>query len=426
MLIDKIVAQVGGELILLSDIEEQFALLKESNPAMKEEDKCVIVQNVLGQRLLVNQAKLDSLMVSDQEVETQLDARIDQILSYMGNDVGKFESYYGESIASVKAKFREDLKSQLYAQRMQGSLMEKIAITPSEVKDFFHSIHPDSLPYFNAEVEIAEIFYEPKPNAEQLQIAEDRLKELRKRIVDGEDFQELATKYSDDPGSARVGGDLGTQKRGTFVPEFEAAAFSLEPQEMSDIVQSEFGFHLIQLIEQRGNNIHTRHILIRPEITWQDLELAEIRLDSVRSAILDDSLSFSRAVKLYSSEGVQSYNNDGMMLNPKTGNTFIETSEIEDPNIFFTIDTMDVNDISAPFEVVTPSNEKRYRIVKLISRTAPHKASLEEDYSKILLAAKERKKTKYLDDWINGRIDQTFIQIDPRYEGCPNISAWLQ
>ena len=424
VLIDKILAQVGGELILMSDIEEQYALLKESNPGLTNEDKCVILQNILAQKLLVNQAKLDSLEVSDEEVETQLDARIDQILGYMGNDVGKFEDYYGESITSVKAKFRDDLRSQLYAQRMQASLMDQITVTPSEVKSFYNQIDKDSLPYFNSEVEIAEIFYVPEANENEKSIARSRLEEIRERIIGGEDFAELARIYSDDPGSARLGGDLGMQKRGTFVPEFEAAAFSLEKDEISDVVESEFGFHIIQLLEQRGNNIHTRHILINPEITWEDLELAQVTLDSVRNLILWDSITFSEAVKTYSSEDAQSYNNDGLMVNPKTGNTFFETADLE-PDIYFAIDTMGINDISAPLEVISPTNETLYRVIKLISRTDPHKASLSQDYTKILDAAKEHKKTRFLDSWINSRIDATFIQIDPMYASCPNLSNWL-
>jgi peptidyl-prolyl cis-trans isomerase SurA len=423
-LIDKILAQVGGELILMSDIEEQYALLKESNPELKEDDKCIILQNILSQKLLVNQAKLDSLEVSDEEVETQLDARIDQILGYMGNDVGKFEDYYGESITSVKAKFRDDLRSQLFAQRMQASLMDQITVTPSEVKYFYSQIDKDSLPYFNSEVEIAEIFYEPKANENEKEIARSRLEDIRERIIGGEDFAELARIYSDDPGSARLGGDLGIQKRGTFVPEFEAAAFSLEQNEISDVVESEFGFHIIQLLEQRGNNIHPRHILITTEITWQDLEFAEVRLDSIRNLILWDSITFSQAVKKYSSEDAPSYNNDGMMVNPKTGNTFFETADL-DPDIYFSIDTMQISDISAPIEVISQANETLFRLVKLISRTDPHKASLDQDYTKILGAAKEHKKTRFLEDWINSRINETFIQIDPIYSSCPNLSIWL-
>jgi len=241
--------------------------------------------------------------------------------------------------------------------------------------------------------------------------------------VEGEaEFTAMAQKYSDD-GSARVGGDLGWAKRGRYVPEFEAAAYKLDPMEVSPVIETQFGFHIIQMLERRGNSIRVRHILIRPEITEEDLAIAESTLDSVRGQILDGALSFSQAVKEYSFEETQSYTNDGRVVNPATGNTFFEIGDL-DPDIYFAIDTVEVGGITAPFEFRSPTGETMFRIVQLQSRTAPHKADLELDYNRIMEAAKESKKNDYANQWIDTRVQRTYIHVDPMYASCPNLAKW--
>jgi peptidyl-prolyl cis-trans isomerase SurA len=422
--IDKVVATVGGELVLLSEIEEQLALMEAQSGVLPENARCNIADQIMASKLLLNQSKLDSIEVSDEEVEAQLDARIERILSFMQGDVQQFEDYYGQSIGEVKAQFREDLKNQILIERMRGNVMANVSVTPSEVKSFYNSIPVDSLPYFNSEVEIGEIVYKPEVNAEERQKAIDKLQELRTAIVDeGADFAELAGKNSVDFGSARAGGDLGWAKRGRYVPAFEAAAFNLEKDEISDIVESEFGFHIIQMLERRGNSIRVRHILIKPEITDADLQLAKEHLDSVRQLIQSDSITFSQGVKLYSNEDMQSYNNDGRIVNPATGNTFFEIGDL-DPDIYFTIDTMDVNEVSQPFEFRDESGEVFYRIVQLQSRTQPHKADLRQDYSKIKQAAIEAKKNEFISDWVQERVDATYINLDGSLKTCPELQKW--
>ncbi|MCO6488587.1 MAG: peptidylprolyl isomerase [Phaeodactylibacter sp.] len=422
--IDKVVATVGGELVLLSEVEEQHALMEAQSGVLPKDARCNIMDQLMASKLLVNQAKLDSIEVSDEEVEAQLDARIERILGFMNNDVTQFESYYGQTINEVKAQFREDLRNQILADRMRSEVMASVTVTPSEVKKFFESIPQDSLPYFNSEVEVGEIVYKPEVNKEERQKTIEKLESIRQRILDGEDFAELASKFSDD-GSARAGGDLGWAKRGKYVPEFEAAAFKLEKEEISPVVESEFGFHLIQMLERRGNSIHVRHILIKPEITDADLEKAKNHLDSVRQLIVSDSLTFSQAVKLYSNEDIQSYNNDGRMVNPATGNTFFEIGDLE-PDIYFTIDTMEVDAISQPFEFRDQVGDIYYRIVQLQSRTKPHKANLRQDYSKIQKAAIEAKKSEFINKWIKDRVEATYIDIDPMFTPCPVLAKWKE
>lgn len=342
----------------------------------------------------------------------------------MGNDVQQFEDYYGQTVTEVKATFREDLKNQILSERMRGRIMSDVTVTPSEVKRFFSLIPTDSLPYFNSEVEIGELVIIPQPNEAEKNKARQRLESIKKEIlVEGKDFAELAGKFSQDFGSARGGGDLGWTRRGQFVPEFEAAAYNLEPGEISEIVESQFGFHLIQLLERRGNTINSRHILLKPEVTEADLVKSERLLDSVRTLIMNDSISFSLAVKKYGDENQQSYNNDGRMVNPRSNNTFFEIGDL-DSDIFFVIDSMDVGGYSAPVRFSLPTKESAFRIVNLQSRTAPHQANLEQDYSKIQTAAIESKKSKFVDDWITGKVYSTFVNIDGQYGTCDNLSKW--
>jgi len=425
MVLDKVITKVGGELILLSDLEQEFALVnQQQGGVLPPEARCEILQNQIVTKLLLNQSRLDSIEVGAEEVEAQLEARIAQILNYMNGDEKQFEAYYGQSINAVKEEFREDLESQLRVERMQGQIVTNASVTPREVKKFFQNIPKDSLPYFNSEVELAEIVYPPKVNDEELEIARAKLVSYRDEILGGAAFEELAKKYSDDPGSARVGGDLGWQRRGTFVPEFEAAAYNLEEGEMSEIIKTEFGYHLLRLEGRRGNTVKVKHILVTPEITGDDLTAANNILDSLRIAITADSLTFSRAVKRFSDENEQSFTNDGFMINPKTGNSFFEIKDL-DPDIYFVLDTLTIGQISSPIEFRTPKGEVSYRIVKLISRTSPHTANLDQDYSKIRMAALEQKKGKFVNDWVLDHISDTFIEVDQGYHGCPNLQQIL-
>ena len=424
-IIDKVVATVGGEIVLLSDVEEQRALLQAQQGTLPENARCLILDQIMAQKLLVNQAKVDSLPLADAEVDAQLEARIDQILEYMNGDMTAFEDYYGQTVAEVKASFRADLRDQILSERMRGQIMADVSVTPSEVKAFFAQIPPDSLPYFNSEVELGELVLKPEINEVEKQRAIDQLAAVREALMEGADFAELAKKYSQDFASARIGGDLGWTKRGKFVPEFEAEAYNLDPGQISPIFESPFGYHILELVNRRGNSIKTRHILVRPEITDADLERTRLKLDSIRHLIVSDSLSFSQAVKKFGYEEVQSYNNDGRMRNPNTGNTFFEVSDLE-PDIYFTIDTMQTGGVSSAFSYEQPgANETFFHIVQLQSRTSPHKANLAQDYSKIREATINQKKGTFINEWIEDIVDQTFIQIDPLFDDkCGMLDKW--
>jgi peptidyl-prolyl cis-trans isomerase SurA len=423
--IDRVVATVGGEIILLSEVQEQFSYIKKEQPTLPDDYRCIVLQNLIVQKLLVNQAKLDSIDVKDEEVETQLNARIDRLMLYFNQDPKAIEDFYGQTIDQIKEQTRTDMRNQLLAERMQGDITAHATITPAEVQRFFKDIPPDSLPYFNAEVEIREIVYKPRVNEAEREKARKTVEELRTRIVDGgEDLATLARKYSDDPGSASNGGDLGWQKRGTFVPEFEAMAYKLDKNQVSTVVETEFGFHIIQMIERRGNLIHTRHILVKPAITDADLETAKAKLDTIRNLIVSNNLTFSEALKKHGDKNQASFNNDGRVANPRSGNTFFEVADL-DTEIFFAIDGLNPGGISKPTEFRTQDGATNFRLVQLVSRSKPHKADLRQDYGKIQTAALDQKKAEFTEKWVLEKLRSTYMSVGDMFAECPNLKEML-
>jgi len=424
--IEKVIAKVGGEYILYSELMAAFQYQKQNNPEISEEVLCPILEQMIAQRILINQAKLDSIIISDGEIEGQLDARITNILGMMGNDEQRFVEYYGKSIVEVKEDFREDIKQQLLAEKIQRSLLNEVVITPSGVKDFYDGIPSDSLPYLPSEVEISEIIMSPQVNDVEADLASKKLTEIKEKIMAGEEsFEDMARQYSEDPGSGANGGDLGWSNRGSFVTEFEAAAYDLDIDEISDIVETQFGYHILKLVDRRGNQLNLKHILVKPEITQSDLDITKSKLDSIRGLVASDSLDFVTAVRLHSDKETQSYNNIGRMANPATGDTFFETGDLP-PEIYFAIEELEIGDVSEPLEFQTPRGETRFRIVKLMSRTKPHKANLEQDYSRIQRFAKESKKNEYYNKWMKSRIKETYIELDEDFKDCSSSLNTLQ
>ncbi len=423
-ILDKVVATVGNEPVLLTDIEQQYLYMKERQPKLEATAKCGILENLLIQNLLLNQAKLDSIVVKDEEINSEVNTRVEEILKYMGNDEAQFQEYYNKNVSEVKTQMHDPVLQQILVRKMRQEILSKVTITPSEVKKFFNLMPKDSLPYLSSEVELAQIIYKPKVNAAQKKVAFEKITDIRRRItLEGEDFKKMAEKYSADLGSARNGGDLGLVKRGTFVPEFEGAAYNLEKDEISPVIETEFGYHIIQLIERKGNNIRCRHILIKPEITDEDIKSAALTLDSIRNKIVKDSLNFSVAVKKYSDKKSMSYDNDGLMMNPQTGSTTYEIKDL-DPDIYFAEDKLKVGEISPPIKQKDQTGETVFIIIKLLSRSTPHKANLQQDYKKISDAALENKKNTFLIEWLVSHADNTHIEIDPMFDNCGLLKKW--
>ena len=420
-LVDKVIAKVGSEYILLSEIEEEFAYAKSKDPGVSDDIKCVILDNMIAQKLVIYHAKIDSVEITDAEVETQLDYRFESVLRQMNGDEAFFEEYYGASVAEMKERYRDDQKHKILAEKMQHKLISEIEITPKEVEKFFKNVPSDSLPYFKSEMEISEIVSLPLVNDVERQKALDKIKILREKVVNGtETFADVATKNSQDPGSAARGGDLGFAKRGVYVPEFEAAVFSLAKDEISDIIETEFGYHFIQLIERRGNSVRARHVLIKPEITQSDLDKTKVLLDSVRQLITIDSLSFENAVKKYSVKSVPSYANGGRVKNQNSNNTFFAADDL-DPDTYFAIYDLKPGAISKPMLITMPDGKKAYRLIQLNSTSKPHKANLKEDFDKISNFAKESKKNEYFLNWLKTKRTETYIYTDPLFSYCKTV-----
>lgn len=422
--IDRVIAKVGGEYITHSEVNRAFNYAREQNPGMEESNKCFLMEQIIAQKILVNEAKLDSIEVPSGDVESQLDYRMGNIMGMLNGDEEQFELRYGKTVLQAKSDMRTELKQQMLAEKIQQKLISQVSITPKEVVKFYNNIPVDSLPYFSSEVELGELVLKPQVNEEEAEKARVKLEGVRQQILDGTlTFEEAAAKYSMD-GSAQQGGDLGMQKRGTFVGEFEATAYNLEIGEMSEVIETEFGYHIIRLDDRRGNLIKARHVLIVPEITQADLDLTKENLERFKSLIESDSLYFEAAVKLFSYKEMPSYNNNGRMQNPNTGDNFFETGDLS-PDMYFAIEEMEVGELSNPLEFAGQRGEVMFRLIKLVSRTRPHKASLDQDYSRIQNFAKQSKKSEYFNDWMLEKLRNTYISMDAQYESCPNLIEFL-
>lgn len=433
--VDKVIGVVGNQIILQSDIESRLKLLESQSQGVKipKDARWLVLDQLFSEALMLAEADRDSTVIGEMEVQQQLDSRVDQIMSYMGNDDKKFKEFYGMTPLEMKDFMRDQMRDQLVQQKMQQQVMASIDITPKEVKEFFERIPRDSLPYFNSEVELAEIVIKPKINVMEDARARKLARNLVLQIVeDSVDFSILARKYSQDRASAALGGSLGMQPRGTLVPEFEAVAYQLKPGEVSDVVKTEFGYHIIQLITRLGNTINTKHILIRPEITTNDREVAYQYLDSIRNLIITDSISFSAAIGLFS-EDDYSKTRAGRITNPMTGEPYFELGDLE-PSIYFAIDKLKEGDLTKVIEYESRTGEKQFRIVKILARIEPHVANLTDDYAKIRQAALEEKKGQHISTWIDNKIASNFIELKvenmlPEHvieaKKCEALKKWL-
>lgn len=422
IVLDKIDAIVADKIILQSDIENQMEImnLRDENAA---ENKCDLMYQMIFNKILTVQAEKDSLPIAESDVEAELDRKINYFISMAGS-VEAFEAYYNKNVQQIKDDFRDDIREQMYADEMRRKIVGELKVTPSEVKTFFENIAPEDIPYFNAEVELGQIVVKPKISDEQRQIALNKINDIKKRLTEGESFDLLAGLYSEDPGSAQEGGDLGWANRGTFVKEFEAVAFKLKPEEISDVVETTFGFHIIQLIERRGDQINLRHILIRPKSTSAGAELAYKRIDSIRTAILDNKLVFSEAVKHFS-EDEQSKNIGGYLLNQETGSTTNEVKDL-DPEMYKAIENLKIGDITEPQMFQSGDGSPAYRILKLFSKTEPHVANLQQDYDRIQSAALNQKEQGVVEKWLQKNLGKTYLMLDPKYKSCENLKDWVK
>jgi peptidyl-prolyl cis-trans isomerase SurA len=423
--IDKIAGVVGGAIILQSEIETQYAEYISQGNKPDPELKCVILQNLLTQKLLSQQAIIDSVTVEESQVDDAIDRRMRSMVSRAGGEE-RLEQFLGRSILQYKDQVRGDIREQLVANKMQNKITENVSVTPMEVKRFFESLSKDSLPYINTEVEVGEIVMYPKLNTAEKGGARAKANELLDRIKKGEDFAVLARLYSQDPISAAEGGDLGFFDRTQMVKEFTAVAFKLKAGEVSSVFESEFGFHIMQVTERRGEQVSARHILIKLEPTQSSMDRTKAFSDSIYKGIITKKITFSTAAALYSDNNETKYNG-GMLLNEEdveNRSTFIPTDKL-DPQVFVVIDTMKVGSYSTPIVFKAPNGKIGYRFLHLKSKTEPHQANLERDFPKIKIAAMADKTDRVVSEWFEKRRATTYVRISPELLSCNNLKIWL-
>lgn len=419
--VDGVVAVVGGDIILKSDIDEQYDVFNRQNFG-ENISYCGVFEELLFQKLLIHHAEIDSVTVGEDEVESNMDRRIEQLIQQMG-DQKKLEEFYGKSVVEIKEEMRILIREQLTAQRMQMTVVEGIEVTPSEVREFYERLPEDSIPLINAEVELRQIVKYPEISKEAQQEVIDKLIGLKDRIENGTSFSSMAILYSEDPGSNKKGGEYKAIQRGVFVKEFEAIAFNLKKGQISDPFKTEFGYHIVQLLEKRGEELDLRHILIKPKLTQDNLQEAKAYLDSILVGISSGDMTFDEAAMKYS-EDEQTKFNGGQMSNFESGNNKFEVSQL-DRGLFAVINEMSEDEISAPNFYQSQDQREAFRIVRIDAKYAPHKANLDLDFTRIKGFALQEKQGRLVQEWKDEKLLETFVKVNSGYYPCDDqLKGW--
>lgn len=424
--VDQIVAVVGKNIILKSDIEGMFQQQQAQGITSDGDMKCEILENLLIEKLLLAEAELDTtITVSDSQLNQNLEQRIQYYISHLGSEKD-VENYFKKSIIDIKAELQEVIKNQQMTQQMQGKIMDKVTITPAEVRYHYRNLPPAEIPQIDAQVEYAQITVQPIINLEEEDRIKSTLRELKRRIESGESgFAPLAVMYSEDPGSARNGGELEYMGRGNLDPAYAAAAFNLKGDKISNVVKSEFGYHIIQVMDRKGEQLKTRHILMIPKASAKSMERAFGQIDSIADFIRKGTFKFEDAALRFSYDK-DSRNNGGVVINPETGESKWKLSEL-DPDVSKIITKMNINEISKPFKTMDEKQRPVYKIIKLINRSNAHQANLRDDYVELSNMYMASKKEKALDTWIREKQSGTYVHIDDTYLNCNfKYKGWIK
>ena len=417
-LIDKTIATVGNEFILLSQLESEVQMMMAQGYASDGNIRCSILENLMGQKLFLAQAKLDSLTASADQVEMELTNRINTAIASLGSEE-RLEEYFNKPLYKLRNDWRELLTEQNLTSQMQQNVMQQAGfMTPAEIEKFYKKMDKDSLPVISTQYKISQIALYPSKD-EAVTAVRERLLDFRNRILNGEKFSTLATLYSQDPESVMRGGELGMAPKSIFWPAFSDAAAALKPGQISQIVETPDGFHIIQMVEKDGDMINVRHILLKPEYTSKDRDKAFKELDSIRTKILADSITFDLAARIYSQDPKSSING-GVMSDPNTGADYFEMDQLK-PADYAVLREMKIGDISAPFE--STDNEGRsgntlYKIIKLDDIKPSHTATLEDDFMVIQNYANNTKQVEAINKFIKEHQESTLIIIDDLFKKC--------
>lgn len=423
-LVNQVVAQVGNNIILLSDIETQRLQLNEKERSGKE---CDILEQLLFEELLVNQALLDSLEISNEQVDAEMENRLRIMENKMGGREN-LESFYGKSTVAIKEEFRTLILNKMLAQEMERKITGDVSVTPKEVTSFYKKLPSDSIPFINMKLSFQQIAQFPELTAADKKLSYDQLTDIRRQIVSGgKSFETMARLKSMDPGSASQGGKIAASK-GMMVPQFEATVFDLKPGEVSDIVETMYGFHIIKLVSRKGEDYTCLHILIMPEYSSASITIASARMDSCYQLLSRNEITWEEAVLRYSNDEATKQNK-GVLTNPYTMDIYWDMEQLNeiDQQIYLLTDALESGGVSLPSLYMDLFERKQgIRIVRLQNRVDAHKANLDQDYALIKLAAENDKKQSVIDDWTQSKIPNAYIRLDTQFQHCDFRVNWLK
>lgn len=426
MIVDDVVAVVGDDAILRSDIEYQYEQSLIDGANYGGDMKCHIFEQLLIQKLMVNQANIDSVTVSESEVVGQVDQRLNYMIQQVGGQE-KLEEYFNKPITQIKRDQMDMIRVQLITQRMQREITKDVKITPAEIRNYFDGMSQDSLPYIGTQYEIEQIVVYPSVEQSEIDRVKSKLRDFQRQVAEGRDFATFAVLYSEDPGSASRGGDLGWYSKAGFVPEFSAVAFNLQEKgKVSKIVETEFGYHIIQLIDRKGDRINVRHILMKPKVNADNRKKAIEFLDTISSFIDSEKYTFEEAAARFSMDKDSRWNG-GLMVNPDDGSVKFQLSEIP-AEMAKALQGLEVGKFSKPFKMMDERRGKEtYRIIMLKAKHDAHRANMKDDYSLLQQMMEEKKKKDVLDKWISKHQKEIYVNISPEWQGCDfQYDGWIK
>lgn len=427
-IVDEVIWVVGDEAILKSDVEAMRIQAQQEGIRWNGDPDCVIPEQLAVQKLYLNQAAIDSIEVTEAEITQGIEQQIEYMVSVIGSRE-KLEEYHKKSMTQIRAELRESYRDRQMMQEMQRHLVKDITVTPADVRRYFANLPQDSIPYVPTEVEVQIVAQTPRVSQEEINRVKEELRDYTDRVNRGEtSFQTLARMYSEDPGTARRGGELGYTGRGTLDQAFANVAFNLtDPKKVSKIVESEFGFHIIQLIDKRGDKVNVRHILRKPVVSQEAIDKSLARLDSIRADILEGKFPFEMAASLISDDK-DTRNNNGLMANV-TQNGRTSKFQLQDlpPEVARAVDSLKVGEISAPFQMINDRGKTVCVIAKLKSRTEGHKATITEDFQVMKDLVLDKRRQEKLHDWVVNKIKSTYIRVNDRYKDCQfEYQGWIK
>ncbi len=421
--VDQIVAIVGSNPILKSDIESQAIQMQAQGATTEGDIKCEILETLLEQKLLLAEAELDTnIVVTDNQINQNMDRRMKYFVENIGSEK-EVEKYFNKPINQLKSEMSEMVKEQLKTDQMREKITKNVTATPSEVRNYYRQLPKDNIPMIASQVEYAQITVLPVITEQEDMEVKSRLREFKRRVENGENFATLAVLYSEDPGSARNGGEMDYVGRAQLDPAFATEAFNLKVGAVSKVVRSEYGYHIIQLIDRKGEKIKVRHILIRPKIDPKELEKSKNRIDSIATFIRDKKITWEQAAYLYSSDK-NTRNNGGLVTSQRSGSSKFQMDEL-DPDVSKLITGLKVGEFSEPFLTMDDKQRQVYKIIKLLSQTEAHPANLQEDYQHLSEIFLEKKKEDTYRAWIAKQQAKTYIHIDDIYSNCNfKLKSW--